>query len=68
MFQDQAACTAADFELFFGEYASRIHAAKAICATCPVASKCLQFALDDNIEFGIYGGKTPAERKALVNV
>jgi hypothetical protein len=68
MFQDQAACTPADFDLFFGEYASRIDAAKAICATCPVASKCLQFALDDNIEFGIYGGYTPSERKALVNV
>jgi len=68
MFQDRAACTPDDFDLFFGEYASRIAAAKAICATCPVASKCLEFAIKDNIEFGIYGGMTPDERKALVNV
>ena len=68
MFQDKALCTPADEALFFSELASKVAKAKAICATCPVASKCLQFALDDNIEFGIFGGYTPAERKALVNV
>jgi len=67
MFQDRAACTPDDFDLFFGEYASRIAAAKAICATCPVIDKCRDFAINDNIEFGIYGGMTPDERKALVN-
>jgi len=68
MFQDRAACTPDDFDLFFGEYASRIAAAKAICATCPVIEKCLEFAIKDNIEFGIFGGKTPEERKNLILV
>lgn len=68
MFQDQAACTPADEALFFSELASKVARAKAICATCPVASKCLDFAIQDNIEFGIFGGYTPSERKALVNV
>ena len=67
MWIDEAACTPADFDLFFGEYASRIKAAKAICARCPVSRKCLDFALETGVEFGVYGGTTPDERKALVN-
>jgi len=42
--------------------------AKAICATCPVIDKCLQFALDnDDFEVTIYGGLTGEERKALAS-
>jgi WhiB family redox-sensing transcriptional regulator len=67
MFQNLAACTPADEHIMFSELASKVARAKAICASCPVASKCLQFALDDDIEFGIFGGYTPSERKALVN-
>ena len=68
MFQDQAACTPADEALFFSELASKVAKAKSLCAVCAVSSKCLEFAIQDNIEFGIFGGMTPAERKALVNV
>ena len=67
MFQDRAACTPADEHVMFSELASKVAKAKAICGRCPVSDKCLQFALDDNIEFGIFGGTTPAERKELVN-
>ena len=67
MFQDSAACTPADEALFFSELASKVAKAKSICATCPGVSKCLTFALESDIEFGIFGGTTPAERKALVN-
>ena len=67
MWQTETACTPADFDLFFGEYAGRIAQAKAICARCKVSAKCLDFAIAEDIEFGIYGGKTPDERKALVN-
>lgn len=68
MFQNLAACTPADEHIMFSELASKVARAKAICASCPVASQCLAFAIDDNIEFGIFGGMTPNERKALVNV
>jgi WhiB family redox-sensing transcriptional regulator len=68
MWIDHVACTPADEHIMFSELASKVAKAKAICATCPVASKCLEFAINDNIEFGIFGGYTPSERKALVNV
>jgi WhiB family redox-sensing transcriptional regulator len=52
----------------FSELASKVAKAKAICGRCPVTEQCLRFALENNIEFGIFGGTTPNERKALVNV
>jgi WhiB family redox-sensing transcriptional regulator len=68
MFQDSAACGPESQDLWFSELASKVAKAKAICATCSVMDKCLQFAIDSDIEHGIFGGKTPAERKELVNV
>lgn len=50
--------------LFFSEEsAKRIAKAKAICATCEIVQECLERGMD--CEFGIFGGLTPAERKAL---
>jgi WhiB family redox-sensing transcriptional regulator len=53
-------------KLFFSESPKRIAMAKALCADCPITAKCLQFALDEEIEFGIFGGSTPQERKAML--
>lgn len=39
--------------------------AKKICAECPVRLECLQYALDEGIFFGVFGGKTPKERKNI---
>lgn len=53
-------------KLFFSEESAKRQAqAKAICATCPMVQACLDHALKNNCEFGIFGGLTPDERKAL---
>lgn len=52
-------------KLFFSESPKRIAKAKALCAECPMQAKCLQFAIEESIEFGIFGGLTPSERKSL---
>lgn len=41
------------------------HTAKRICKGCPVAAECLADALDNGIEFGVWGGMTERERRAL---
>ena len=41
--------------------------AKAVCATCPVVAECLKWALDVGEPYGIWGGKSPAERLELRN-
>jgi WhiB family transcriptional regulator, redox-sensing transcriptional regulator len=38
-------------------------AAIAICKTCPVANNCFQFAKRECIDFGIWGGTTPEQRR-----
>ena len=53
-----------DPDLFFREDEVGVAAAKRVCASCPLASACLAYATE-NIEYGIWGGKTPQERDAL---
>lgn len=36
--------------------------AKALCATCPVWQECLEYAIDNDVRDGIWGGRTPVER------
>jgi WhiB family redox-sensing transcriptional regulator len=38
----------------------------AVCDTCPVVSQCLNYAVQNEIWHGIWGGKTPNERGATV--
>jgi WhiB family redox-sensing transcriptional regulator len=57
-------------ELFFvesrGYSGAQYSKAKEICHTCPVKSECLKFALENSMEFGVWGGKTPAERDRIL--
>lgn len=40
--------------------------AKQVCAACPVRTECLAEALDNQIEWGVWGGMTERERRALL--
>lgn len=42
------------------------HDAKAVCAGCPVLTECLAHALENRIEFGVWGGMTERQRRALL--
>ena len=37
-----------------------------ICRHCPVVAECLAEALDNQIEFGVWGGMTERQRRALL--
>lgn len=67
MWTENVACTPEQHSLFFSELKSKVAKAKAICATCPVTAQCLDLAIRNGDEFGIFGGLTPAERKSLVS-
>jgi WhiB family redox-sensing transcriptional regulator len=65
-----AACRDAEPELFFPISANSassplVKRAKLICASCPVRSKCLSYALDHRQEQGIWGGLTEEERRRI---
>jgi WhiB family redox-sensing transcriptional regulator len=40
--------------------------AKLICASCSVRAECLAEALDNRIEWGVWGGMTERDRRALL--
>lgn len=40
--------------------------AKLVCFGCQVRTECLAEALDNQIEFGVWGGMTERERRALL--
>jgi len=61
-----AACEGRDptGRIFFPERGHSATRAKAICARCPVADACLEWALEHE-DYGVYGGKTADERAEM---
>ena len=62
---NDALCAEVGTKLFFPEKGASTRPAKRICGDCPVAAMCLQYALDEGIEWGIWGGKSPQERREI---
>ena len=61
----KARCRSTDpDELFVREAAQRM--AAVICRHCPVVAECRVEALDNRNEFGVWGGMTERERRALL--
>jgi WhiB family transcriptional regulator, redox-sensing transcriptional regulator len=62
-----AACRGMDTDLFYPEGRGRAlrvreQIAKQVCADCPVARECRQFAASHPERYGIWGGSTENER------
>lgn len=64
--RDFAACKGADDVMFPDSNTAGIAAAKTLCAICPSRAECLDWALDQRIEFGVWGGLSEAERRAIL--
>lgn len=62
--RDKASCSGADPELWFPKSGREEAADRAIriCNSCPVREQCLKFAVDNEIDFGIFGGVTARQR------
>jgi WhiB family redox-sensing transcriptional regulator len=54
-----------DPEAFFPENGGSTREAKRICTSCEVRSQCLEYALDHDERFGIWGGLSERERRRL---
>ena len=61
----RAACRTTDPDSLFVQGAAQ-NRAKAICMGCEVRTECLADALDNRVEFGVWGGMTERERRALL--
>lgn len=60
-----------DIDFFFPrsgkQEAERLPQLRAICASCTHERECLSFALDKQIAYGFWGGKSPFEREAIID-
>ncbi len=61
----QGRCSSADPDALFVRGAAQ-QGAKVICRNCPVIAECLADALDNRIEYGVWGGMTERERRAML--
>lgn len=59
------ACRMAEPDALFVRGAAQ-QVAKQVCMACPVIAECLADSLDNHTEFGIWGGMTERERRALL--
>ena len=61
----RASCRTSDPDDLFVQGAAQ-NRAKQVCLGCPVRTECLADALDNRVEFGVWGGMTERERRALL--
>jgi len=63
--QTDALCSQTDPEAFFPEKGGSTRDAKRVCTTCDVRTECLEYALQNDERFGIWGGLSERERRKL---
>lgn len=64
-----AACRGNGPAVFFprrgGPRGASNQVARVVCGACPVKAPCLEYALDNGIGHGTWGGKSVRERRAI---
>jgi WhiB family transcriptional regulator, redox-sensing transcriptional regulator len=51
---------------FFPSDGVGVEVARRICATCPVKDPCLEYALRNRIDHGVWGGASERERRRIL--
>lgn len=50
---------------FFPSDGVGVEVARRICATCPVKEPCLEYAIANHIDHGVWGGASERERRRI---
>ncbi len=58
-------CRGMCIEVFYPGRGETAGPARQVCTQCPVRQQCLEFAVSNRIVYGIWGGLTGPERRAL---
>jgi WhiB family redox-sensing transcriptional regulator len=59
-------CAEEDPARFFPSDGVGVEIARRICATCPVKDECLEHALANRIDHGVWGGASERERRRIL--
>ena len=63
---NQGKCKELARDVFFPRDGMGLSAAQKICAECPVSKRCLEYALENHIGHGIWGGCSERERRRIL--
>ncbi|MBK9179532.1 MAG: WhiB family transcriptional regulator [Acidimicrobiales bacterium] len=63
---DRGNCREHHPSVFFPSDGVGVEVARRICATCPVQGPCLEFALTQRIDHGVWGGASERERRRIL--
>ena len=63
---DLARCRGMDPEAFFGRNLTEARTAIRICDRCDVRQECLEYAVAEGIEIGVWGGLTERQRRTHI--
>jgi WhiB family redox-sensing transcriptional regulator len=58
-------CRAWPASTFFPSDGVGVEIARQICADCPVREPCLEYALQNHIDHGVWGGASERERRRI---
>jgi len=61
-----ARCRDEPKDTFFPNAGASHNTARRLCNVCAVQSECLNYALEHGIKFGVWGGKSERERRAVL--
>jgi WhiB family transcriptional regulator, redox-sensing transcriptional regulator len=61
----RALCRTLSPAAFFASDRAAVEAAQRVCAGCPVRVECLEYALVNRLEHGVWGGLTARERRDI---
>jgi WhiB family transcriptional regulator, redox-sensing transcriptional regulator len=59
-------CSDGDPSLFFPSDGVGVEIARRVCADCPVKEPCLEYALRNRIDHGVWGGASERERRRIL--
>jgi len=59
-------CAEQSPSLFFPSDGVGVEVAKKVCADCPVKELCLEYALENRIDHGVWGGTSERERRRIL--
>jgi len=63
-----ASCRGCDAGEFFPSDGVGVERARSVCSQCSVRVRCLEFALTNRLDHGVWGGTSERERQRLLRV
>ncbi|MCU1378106.1 MAG: putative WhiB family transcriptional regulator [Acidimicrobiales bacterium] len=63
---DNGLCRQVAPSTFFPNDGVGVDVARRICASCPVQAPCLEYALVERIDHGVWGGASERERRRIL--